>query len=112
MSGGIIGLVGLQGVGKSSALRVLQILNMIKQDESYKKQHKESLPAHLFDTVLFKWRRQPQLFATLLNGSHELSRDFFHVYKSKLVELTKPRLRFFNPSMIDNPQIFWLMKLS
>jgi DNA-binding MarR family transcriptional regulator len=104
MSGGIIGLVGLQGVGKSSALRVLQIFNMIKQGESYKEQHKESLPSHLVDTVLFKWRREPQLFTSLLNGTHELSADFSRVYKSKLVEVTKPSLQFLNRSVIDNPQ--------
>jgi hypothetical protein len=104
MSGGIIGLVALQGVGKSSALRVLRILNMIKQDDSYKKQHKESFPSHLLDTVLFEWRRQPQLLTSLLNGTHELSGGFFRLYKSKLVELTKPTLQFWNPSVIDNPQ--------
>jgi hypothetical protein len=105
MSGGIIGLVGLQGVGKSSALRVLQIFNKVKQDESYKKQHKESVPyAHLLDMVLFKWRRQSQLFTSLLNGTHELSAEFSRVYKSKLVELTKPSLQFWNRSVIDNPQ--------
>ena len=104
MSGGIIGLVGPQGVGKSSALRVLQIFNMIKQDDSYKKQHKESLPSHLLDTVLFKWRRQPQLLTSLLNGTHELSGNFSRLYKSKLVELTKPNLQFWNPSVIDNPE--------
>jgi hypothetical protein len=86
MSGGIIGLVGLQGVGKSTALRVLQIFDMIKQDDSHKKQHKESFPSHLLDTVLFKWRRQPQLLKSLLNGTRELSGDFSRVYKSKLVE--------------------------
>ena len=104
MSGGIIGLVGLQGVGKSSAPRVLQIFNMIKQDDSYKKQHKESLPSHLLDTVLFKWRRQPQLLTSLLNGTHELSANYSRLYKSKLVELTKPSLQFLNPSVIDNPE--------
>jgi len=98
MTGGIIGLVGLQGVGKSSALRVLQIFNKIKQDYSYKKQHKESLPSHMRDTVLFKWRRQQQLFTSLLNGVHELSGNFSRVYKSKLVELTKPSLQFWNPA--------------
>ena len=104
MSGAIIGLVGLQGVGKSNALRVLQIFNMINQDKSYKKEHKESLPSHLLDTVLFKWRREPQLFTSLLNGTHDLSSDFSRAYKSKLVELTKPSLQVWNRSVIDNPQ--------
>jgi hypothetical protein len=104
MSGGIMGLVGLQGVGKSSALRVLQIFNVIKQDELYKKQHKESLPPHLYETVLFKWRRQSQLLTSLLDRTHELSGDFLRLYKSTLVELTKPSLQFLNPSVIDNPQ--------
>jgi hypothetical protein len=105
MNGGIIGLVGLQGVGKSSALLAILSGRMLLQHKEYRKAHKSGDPPDLGqDVIRFKWRRQPQLLTSLLNGTHELSGNFSRLYKSKLVELTKPNLQFWNPSVIDNPE--------
>jgi len=104
-NGGIIGLVGLQGVGKSSALLAILTGRMLLQDKEYREAHESGEAPDLGrDVIHFKWRRQPQLLTSLLNGTHELSRDFSRLYKSKLVELTKPNLQFWNPGVIDNPE--------
>jgi len=104
-NGGIIGLVGLQGVGKSSALLAILTGRMLLQDKEYREAHESGEAPDLGrDVIHFKWRRQPQLLTSLLNGTHELSGNFSRLYKSKLVELTKPNLQFWNPSVIDNPE--------
>jgi hypothetical protein len=104
-NGGIIGLVGLQGVGKSSALLAILTRRMFPQDKEYGEAHESGEAPDLGRGVIrFKWRRQPQLLTSLLNGSHELSGRFSRLYKSKLVELTKPNLQFWNPSVIDNSE--------
>ena len=105
ISGGIIGLVGLQGVGKSSALLAIEARRTLLKDQEYRRTHASGeCPDLGEDIVRFKWRRQPQLLTSLLNGTHELSGKFSRLYKSKLVELTKPNLQFLNPSVIDNPE--------
>jgi len=73
MKAGIIGLVGLQGVGKSSALRAL---------------HNNMKP----DSILFKWRRQHELYRSLLDGSHEASEDFLREYWRRLRERPSTKL--------------------
>jgi len=65
MKAGIIGLVGLQGVGKSSALRALH--NTMKSE-----------------SILIKWRRRQELYRSLRDGSHEASEDFLREYWSRL----------------------------
>ena len=47
MNGGIIGLVGLQGVGKSSALLAILSRRMLLQHEEYRKAHESGDPADL-----------------------------------------------------------------
>ena len=47
MSGGLIGLVGLQGVGKSSALLAILSRRMLLQHEEYRKAHKSGDPPDL-----------------------------------------------------------------
>jgi hypothetical protein len=66
---GLIGLVGQQGVGKSSALMALHI----------------GIPFALNpNRVLFKWRPEKELFTTLLDNSHEASEQFMPIYLSAL----------------------------
>jgi hypothetical protein len=47
MNGGIIGLVGLQGVGKSSALLAILSGRMLLQHEEYRKAHESGDPPGL-----------------------------------------------------------------
>jgi len=46
-NGGIIGLVGLQGVGKSSALLAIEAGRMLLQQEGYPKAHESGDPPDL-----------------------------------------------------------------
>ena len=64
---GIICLVGLQGVGKSSALCAIH--------------SKMEL-----DSVLFKWRRPDELYKCLIDGSHMASQIFLREYLKALLE--------------------------
>ncbi len=73
MKAGIISLVGLQGVGKSSALRAL---------------HNNMKP----ESILFKWRRHHELYRSLLDGSHEASEDFLREYWGRLRERPSAKL--------------------
>lgn len=68
----MIGIVGPQGVGKSSALLVL---------ESTLKVGFESR-----DVILFKWQRERDLFESLLEGNHEASPEFLQKYQEALVD--------------------------
>jgi len=60
-------------VGKSSALRALH--NNMKSE-----------------SILSKWRRHQELYKSLLDGSHEISEDFFREYWSRLRERTPAKL--------------------
>jgi hypothetical protein len=81
INGGIIGLVGLQGVGKSSALLAIESGRMINQLEEYRRAHKSGEPPDFGrDVIRFKWRRQSELLPSLLNGTHEVSKAFRFVY--------------------------------
>jgi hypothetical protein len=67
---GLFGLIGLQGVGKSSALMALQ----------------RGMPVALNrDRILFKWRREKDLYASLVNGTHEASEIFMPDYLRSLL---------------------------
>jgi hypothetical protein len=77
MNGGIIGLVGLQGVGESSALLAIQAGRTLLQDQEYRRTHASGeCPDLGGDVVRFKWRRQPELLPSLLNNTHEASLSF------------------------------------
>ena len=79
---GLIGLVGRQGVGKSSALMALMKgVPFSVRPENAK--------------ILFKWRREKELFATLLNKTcwylSEAHRAFFRARMLNVV-LVQPFL--------------------
>jgi len=64
---GLIGLVGQQGVGKSSALMALL----------------KGIPFSLRpanEKILFKWRREKDLYTSLVNNTHEGSEHFMPRY--------------------------------
>jgi len=86
--GGIIGIVGLQGVGKSSALQAIY-RSRIEQEDAQRAldpDAKGPVPVYAYDVLLFKWRRRPELFSSLLNGSHEASKSFLSRYLPELWE--------------------------
>jgi thymidylate kinase len=74
MKGGIICIVGLQGVGKSTALMMLEVTQKVAQESD--------------QVILLKWRRKEDLFESLLNGSHELSSIFLRDFRNKVREVT------------------------
>jgi uncharacterized membrane protein len=90
MRGGIIGLIGLQGVGKSNALYEIYATRRNAQDRA--RRQPPEIDTHGvrleddYDTILFKWRRHPELFASLLIGTHEASSDFRLEYVKSLSE--------------------------
>jgi len=62
MAGGIVGLVGVQVVGKSSALFAIEAGRMVIQNVEYRKTHKSGdAPGLERDVVRFKWRRESEL---------------------------------------------------
>ena len=86
MQGGIIGLVGLQGVGKSSALLAVLAGKIILENRSRPKKDKADGTANdESDIILFKWRRQIGLFPSLLDGTHEASMSFCREYGKRLL---------------------------
>jgi ATPase subunit of ABC transporter with duplicated ATPase domains len=94
MNGGIIGLVGPQGVGKSSALLAIVAKRMLLQNEEYRKKHKSGHDPNLGrDMTHFKWRRYSELIPSLLNGTHELSKAFRYVYSETLIAHLENNLR-------------------
>jgi GTPase SAR1 family protein len=86
MSGGVIGLIGLQGVGKSSALYAIE--HFLLNDECKKrremKQYVITTSMEDYRTCRFKWRREPELMNKLESGTHELWTSFELAYKEAL----------------------------
>jgi hypothetical protein len=89
--GGIIGLVGYQGVGKSSALLWLQFAKIASETVELKRKHKTVPDDYQYGVVRFKWRREPELFKSLLDGTHEMSSAFGRAYGLRLLEPMKRR---------------------
>jgi len=77
--GCIIGVVGLQGVGKSSALLALEETEKIRLEQT--------------DVVLFKWQREKDLYGSLLEENHEASEEFLRKYRKALFNTDGRRLR-------------------
>jgi len=109
MQGSIIGLAGFQGVGKSSALRALYEAKMRMTEAKRRVKTHGKEPEADFDAIFFKWRRQPELFQTLLEGTHESSRDFEYEYVKILDEELKARPKRVNVKNLR--QITWLLLL-
>jgi len=90
MNGGLVGLVGLQGVGKSSALLAIEVGRMLLQNDEYRKTHKSGDAPNLgIDIVRFKWRRESELLPSLLNNTHEASAEFHRERLHDLMEIVK-----------------------
>jgi len=74
LHGALIGLVGFQGVGKSSALLAL----------STGSREPKTAESQSLQTILFKWRRTSDLFRSLMEYDHEASVEFRSEYERKL----------------------------
>jgi len=98
-SGGIFGLVGFQGVGKSSALQAI-FRNRVEQADRQRREKGEngSVPLSRCRIVLFKWRREPELSKSLLSGSHEASEGFLSEYLPELLERSSTLTRHVTPT--------------
>jgi hypothetical protein len=75
MRGGLVSIVGLQGVGKSTSLIVLDATERMKGENG--------------EVVFFKWRREQELFKSLLDRSHESSEEFLQEYGNALAGVLK-----------------------
>jgi uncharacterized membrane protein len=76
MEGCLIGLIGFQGVGKSSALLALKKAMLRIEFQERIKKNKPLIPDTFLEddgVALFKWRREPQLLESLAEGTHEIS---------------------------------------
>jgi hypothetical protein len=90
MTGGIVALVGVQGVGKSSALLAIEAGRVVIQNVEYRKVHKSGeAPDLARDVVRFKWRRESELLPSLLNKTHEASAAFHEEYLGALLTQVK-----------------------
>ena len=69
--GSMIALVGLQGAGKTSALLALESIFKIAYERS--------------DVIHLKWKRERELFESLMAGSHEVSFEFLNEYQESLI---------------------------
>ena len=101
MKGGIVGLVGLQGVGKSSALLFIYMGKLLSAQEERRRASKQQKgPDRLDegDVILFRLQRRQQLFASLLSGTHLVSLGFLREYGSSLITRLKP-----NYPLVDFP---------
>jgi GTPase SAR1 family protein len=102
MNGGIIGLVGLQGVGKSSALRAILSGRMFLRRDEHRRTSRSVDPSKPgSDVALFKWRRQSELLPSLLIGTHELSSHYRRLYLYALTVELKAR---FSGSISDESE--------
>ena len=88
MNGGIFGLVGLQGVGRAARCRRFtgSRIEQVDRQRAEDPDAKVPVPQHAYRIVLFKWRRESELFRSLLNGSHEASESFLSEYLPELLE--------------------------
>ena len=102
MKGGIVGLVGLQGVGKSSALIALEVRCIQKVMKREDPEKKKSQQPGVYGVVRFKWRREADLFRCLLDGTHECSRDFDRDYRVRMLGNLESCLPLLNLKEVRN----------
>ncbi len=108
MSGGIIGLIGLQGVGKSSALTCIFLEQLELEAEEWVRKHDDAPMGHdhVRDTIRFKWRREPELFRSLIERTHEASDEYLTAYKKRLIEHLKASHKLqVSPELAANPRL-------
>jgi hypothetical protein len=102
MTGGIVALVGVQGVGKSSALLAIELGRMVSHNVEYRKAHKSGeAPDVGRDVVRFKWRRDSELLPSLLNNTHEASAAFREEYLGVLLTEVKGRFPYLIPHELE-----------
>jgi len=88
MRGGLVGIIGLQGVGKSTALMVLDATEGAGGEDR--------------QVILLKWRRQKELYKSLLDRSHEASEEFLQDYGKKVGEVLKRTGEDIDPLALDS----------
>jgi len=86
-----VGLVGFQGVGKSSAL--LALATSLQQTKI-----PDLTSSERYDTILFKWRRASDLYKSLMDFDHDASLEFRSKYG--------PKMKSMSPSHGTAPYIF------
>ena len=103
--GSIVGLVGLQGSGKTSALTAITKALIMQEREDYQKQiGKKPDSSHEYSSAFFKWRRLDELMPLLLGGRHELSSNFLRDYRADLfMQLVDHKVQL-TKELIENPQ--------
>ncbi len=79
--GALVGLVGYQGVGKSSAL--LALATSLRRTKV-----PDQTSPEWSDTMLFKWRRGMDLYKTLMDYDHEAALEFRSKYGAKMRSLS------------------------
>jgi len=72
MKGSIVGIVGLQGVGKSHVLMMLSEFHKIEGESN--------------EVIFFKWRRESDILKSLLGGNHEASIEFLFEYRRRYLD--------------------------
>src|SRR5208282_1935579 len=82
--GALVGLVGLQGVGKSSAL--LALATSLQQTKA-----PGPTSSEWSDTILFKWRRTGDLYKSLMDYDHDASLEFRSKYGAKMRSLSSSK---------------------
>ena len=103
----MIVLIGLQGVGKSSALNATYTDIALKSAEARRKasegKNADSKYQQIHDILLLKWRRQTELFESLLLGTHEVSHEYLRRYRTRLLELLKPHFLWLDAELEGRP---------
>jgi len=101
----IIGLVGLQGSGKTSALTAITMALIVQERQDYEKRFRKRPESnHEYGTAFFKWRPHDELMSLLLGGKHEVSSSFLREYKANLFEQLVAHRIPLTKELIDNPQ--------
>jgi len=88
MRGGLVAVIGLQGVGKSTALMVLDATESVRGEPD--------------QVVFFKWRKEKELFKSLLDRSHEASDAFLKDYGVRLAGILQRTEEDDDPVALDS----------
>ncbi|MFH0847951.1 MAG: MarR family transcriptional regulator, partial [archaeon] len=116
-NGAVIALVGVQGIGKSSALRAI-LKRKLEDDQQTSDLLKKAGAAASGPTreevIFFKWRRESELFSSLLEGTHDASQQFCEEYRLRLLNLLLPYYQKQLQKIKDHPErlsIEWAEKV-